>query len=100
MNKQEPIILHIDLGNQSVSNWIKENKYIIFSEILRYSRILLESKEEIVQALLISNLADNIVIILRKSDLDLTLDLAMEYFLSIEEYEKCAEARDLMFLNN
>lgn len=99
MNKQEPIILHIDLGNQSVSNWIKENKYIIFSEILRYSRILLESNEETVQALLISNLADNIVIILRKSDLDITLELAMEYFISIEEYEKCAEVRDLMFLN-
>lgn len=99
LNKQEPIILHIDLGNQSVSNWIKENKYIIFSEILRYSRILLESNEETVQALLISNLADNIVIILRKSDLDITLELAMEYFISIEEYEKCAEVRDLMFLN-
>lgn len=99
MDKQDPIILHIDLGNQSVSNWMKENKYIIFSEILRYARILLESNEEVVQAILISNLSDNIVIILRKSDLDITLELAMEYFLSIEEYEKCAEIRDLMFLN-
>ncbi len=99
MDKQDPIILHIDLGNQSVSNWMKENKYIIFSEILRYARILLESNEEVVQAILISNLSDNIVIILRKSDLDMTLELAMEYFLSIEEYEKCAEIRDLMFLN-
>jgi hypothetical protein len=95
LSKQDPIILHIDLGNQSVSNWIKENKYIIFSEIVRYCKILLESNEETVQALLISNLSDNIVIILKKSEIDLTLDMAMEYFMSIEEYEKCAEIRDL-----
>jgi hypothetical protein len=95
---REPIILHIDLGNQSLSTWIKENKYIIFSEILRYVRILLESDEESIQVLLISNLADNIVLIAKRDELDLTLNLAMGYFMEIEEYEKCAEIRDLMFL--
>jgi len=81
---REPIILHIDLGNQSLSTWIKENKYIIFSEILRYVRILLESDEESIQVLLISNLADNIVLIAKRDELDLTLNLAMEYFMEIE----------------
>jgi hypothetical protein len=95
---REPIILHIDLGNQSLSNWIKENKYIIFSEILRYIRILLESDEESIQVLLISNLADNIVLMAKRTEVELSLNLAMEYFMEIEEYEKCAEIRDLMFL--
>lgn len=96
--KHEPIILHIDLGNQSLSSWIKENKYIIFSEILRYIRILLESKEESIQVLLISNLADNIVLMIKRDEVSKSLNLAMEYFMGIEEYEKCAEIRDLMFL--
>ena len=96
--KREPIILHIDLGNQSISNWIKENKYIIFSEILRYIRILLESDEDSIQVLLISNLADNIVLMVKRTEVELSLNLAMEYFMEIEEYEKCAEIRDLMFL--
>jgi hypothetical protein len=95
---REPIILHIDLGNQSLSNWIKENKYIIFSEILRYIRILLESDEDSIQVLLISNLADNIVLMVKRTEVELSLNLAMEYFMEIEEYEKCAEIRDLMFL--
>ncbi len=95
---REPIILHIDLGNQSLSNWIKENKYIIFSEIIRYIRILLESDEDSIQVLLISNLADNIVLMVKRTEVELSLNLAMEYFMEIEEYEKCAEIRDLMFL--
>ena len=96
--KHEPIILHIDLGNQSLSTWIRENKYIIFSEILRYVRMLLESDEDSIQVLLISNLSDNIVLIVKRDEVDLTLKLSMEYFMEIEEYEKCAEIRDLMFL--
>lgn len=96
--KHEPIILHIDLGNQSLSIWIRENKYIIFSEILRYVRMLLESDEDSIQVLLISNLSDNIVLIVKRDEVDLTLKLSMQYFMEIEEYEKCAEIRDLMFL--
>ena len=40
--KSEPIILHIDLGNQSVSEWLKENRFIIFSELVRYSEKMLK----------------------------------------------------------
>ena len=31
-----------------------------------------------------------------KEELPITLGKAMEYFLSIEEYEKCAKVRDLI----
>jgi phage antirepressor YoqD-like protein len=56
-----PIILHIDLGNQSLTSWLKENKYIIHSELVRYCQILLENDLEYVQAIMVSNLSDNVV---------------------------------------
>ena len=55
--KAEPIILHIDLGNQSVSNWLKENRYIIFSEIVRYSEKLIKENLDTIQAIMVSNLS-------------------------------------------
>jgi hypothetical protein len=96
--KNEPLILHIDLGNQSVSNWLRENKYIIFSELVRYADKLIKDDLELIQAIMVSNLADNIVFILKRENVDLMLDKAMEYFMSIEEYEKCAEIRNLYIL--
>jgi len=95
---KEPLILHIDLGNQSLTNWIKENKYVIHSELIRYSEKMIIGEFEILQAILVSNLVDNVVFILKKDSLDLTLKKAMDYFLSIEEYEKCAKIRDLEYL--
>ena len=94
----EPIILHIDLGTESVSSWLKRNQYIIFSELIRYSEILLKNKLSFVQAILVSNLNDNIVFIIKKENVKLTLDKAMDFFMDVEEYEKCAEIRDLYIL--
>ena len=93
-----PIILHIDLGNQSLSSWLKENKYIIHSELIRYSEILIKEKKESVQAIMVSNLSDNIVFLVKKENIEVTLQRAMEYFLSIEEYEQCSKIRDLQKL--
>jgi len=45
---------------------------------------------------MVSNLSDNIVFIIKKDNVKLTLDKAMDYFLEIEEYEKCSEIRDLL----
>ena len=94
----QPIILHIDLGNQSLSNWLKDNRYVIYSELVRYSEKLINERLELVQAILVSNLADNIVFIIKQDNVDLTLNKAMEYFLSIEEYEQCAKIRNLFIL--
>ena len=96
--KSDPIILHIDLKNQSVYSWLRQNKYTIFSELIRYSKKLLEEKLNHIQAILISNHSDNIVFILKKENIKLTLDKAMDFFMDIEEYEKCAEIRDLYIL--
>ena len=94
----QPIILHIDLGNQSLSRWLKDNRYVIYSELIRYSAKLINEQLELVQAILVSNLADNIVFIIKKDNVELTLNKAMEYFLSIEEYEQCAKIRNLFIL--
>ena len=96
--KENPIILHIELGNQSVYEWLKENQYVIFSELIRYSKKLLDENLDMVQAIMVSNLSDNIVFIIKKDNVKLTLDKAMEYFMEMEEYEKCAEIRDLDIL--
>ena len=96
--KETPIILHIELGNQSVYNWLKENQYVIFSELVRFSKKLLNEKLDFVQAIMVSNLSDNIVFIIKRDNVKLTLDKAMEYFMDMEEYEKCAEIRDLDIL--
>ena len=96
--KETPIILHIDLGNYSLSEWLHNNKYIIYSELLRFTKILLESKLDTLQAIMVSNLSDNIVFVLKRNNINITLNKAMDYFMSIEEYEKCAEIRDLNIL--
>ena len=96
--KGEPIILHIDLGNQSLTNWLKENQYIIFSELIRYSKKLLKENLTFIQAIMVSNLYDNIVFIIKRDNVKLTLDKAMDFFMDIEEYEKCVEIRDLYIL--
>jgi len=93
-----PTLLHIELGHQSIRNWIDKNQYIIFSEIIRYSEIMIKEKLQLVQAIMVSNGYDNIVFILKKENLDISLNKAMDYFLSIEEYEQCARIRNLFIL--
>jgi len=96
--KETPIILHIDLGNDSLREWLYYNKYIIYSELLRFTKILLEDGLDTLQAIMVSNLSDNIVFVLKRNNINITLNKAMDYFMSIEEYEKCAEIRDLNIL--
>jgi hypothetical protein len=96
--KEAPILLHINLGNQSLTNWLKENKYIIYSELIRYCKKLLTENLSSVQAIMVSNLNDNIVFLIKRDNVKLTLDKAMDFFIDIEEYEKCAEIRNLYIL--
>lgn len=93
-----PTLLHIELGSQSIQSWIQKNQYIIFSEIIRYSEIMVDDDLEFIQAIMISNPYDNIVFILKKENLNVSLNKAMDYFLSIEEYEQCARIRNLFIL--
>lgn len=92
------MILHIDLGNQSLTNWLRDNKFVIYSELLRFTEKLINEKLDMLQAIMVSNLADNIVFVLKRESIYITLNKAMEYFLSQEEFEKCAKIRDLQIL--
>lgn len=96
--KSEPTFLHIDLGNQSIVNWLKENKYIIHSELVRYAELLVKNDLEYIEAILLSNFSDNVIMIVQKDSMEITLKKAMDYFLSIEEYELCGKIRDLNIL--
>jgi hypothetical protein len=96
--KETPIILHIDLGTDSVTDWLKENQYVIFSELIRYSKKLIKENLNFIQAIMVSNIYDNIVFIIKRDNVKLTLDKAFDFFMDIEEYEKCAEIRDLNIL--
>ena len=93
-----PMILHIDLGNQSLTNWLRDNKYVIYSELLRFSEKLITEDLDMLQAIMVSNLADNIVFVIKRETVNITLKKAMEYFLEEEEFEKCAKIRDLQIL--
>ena len=83
--EQQPIILHIDLGNQSLTNWLKENKYVIYSELIRFTEKMYKDGLDSIQAIMVSNLADNIVFVVKKETTSITIKKAMEYFLSIED---------------
>jgi hypothetical protein len=93
-----PMILHIDLGNQSLTNWLRDNKYVVYSELVRFCEKMISENLDMLQAIMVSNLADNIVFVLKKETIHITLKKAMEYFLSEEEFEKCAKIRDLQIL--
>jgi protein-arginine kinase activator protein McsA len=47
---------------------------------------------------MVSNLADNIVFVIKRKTIHITLKKAMNFFLEEEEYEKCAKIRDLGIL--
>jgi predicted acyltransferase (DUF342 family) len=98
MIKSEPSMLHIDLGNQSLMSWLKENKYIIYSELVRYCEIIIKDNLESTEAIMVSNLSDNIVFLVKKENAKMTLEKAMEYFLSIEEYEQCDKIQNCLYL--
>lgn len=96
--KDMPIILHIELDGESISTWLRDNRYIIYSELIRYSEKLLTEDLQSIQAIMVSNEYDNLVFVLKKKNLNLTLNKCMEYFMEIEEYEKCAQIRNLYIL--
>lgn len=95
---QEAAILHIEIGNQSIIPWLIDNRYIIFSEMVRFSEKLIKNDLDYIYAVMISNTTENVVLIIRKDDVMLTLDKSMQYFLGEEEYEQCAKIRDLSIL--
>lgn len=94
----QPVVLHIELDNESILDWLKQNKFVVYSEIVRYAERLIQDRLESVQVMLIANLSENIVFIINRNDIQLTLEKAMKYFLSIEEYEQCSKIQELFIL--
>ncbi len=74
----KPMLLHIDIGNQSLVTWANNNKYIIHSELIRYCEKLIIGEFDIVEAIMISNLADNVVFMVSEKNVSDTLNKAMK----------------------
>lgn len=94
----QPIILHIDINNESLIDWLQSNKFILHSELVRYCEKLITQKLKEVQAVIVSSFSENIVFVIKEEDVKFTLQKAMDYFLSIEEYEQCSIINDLFIL--
>lgn len=94
----QPIILHIDINNESLIDWLQNNKFIVHSELVRYSEKLIKQNLKEVQAVIVSSLSENIVFVIKEEDVKFTLQKAMDYFLSVEEYEQCSIINNLLIL--
>jgi hypothetical protein len=66
--------------------------------LIRYSEKLIKNNLDEVQAVIVSSLSENVVFVIKKEDVKITLEKAMEYFLSIEEYEQCSIIKNLLIL--
>jgi Ni,Fe-hydrogenase III component G len=94
----QPIILHIDIQNDSLIDWLKNNKFIVYSELVRYAEKLIKENLKEIQAIIVASLSENVVFVIKEEDVELTLEKAMKYFLSIEEYEQCSIINNLLIL--
>jgi hypothetical protein len=103
----KPRKIEIDLGTP-IDKWADENRGVIMDSI--YSNVFdfIESKEDdrvilqitpkITQRSRIQKPTEipmNVDFIISKDDIDLTLRKMMEYYIDVEEYEKCAEIHKL-----
>ena len=103
----KPKKIEIDLGTP-IDKWADENRGVIMDSI--YSNVFdfIESKEDdrvilqitpkITQRSRIQKPTEipmNVDFIISKDDIDLTLRKMMEYYIDVEEYEKCAEIHKL-----
>jgi len=103
----KPKKIQIEIGTP-IEKWADENKGVIMDSI--YSNVFdfIESKEDDRIVLQITpkinqrsriqkpmEIPMNVDFIISKDDIDLTLGKMMEYYIEVEEYEKCAEIHKL-----
>lgn len=103
----KPRKIQIEIGTP-IEKWADENRGVIMDSI--YSNVFdfIESKEDDRIVLQItpklnqrsriqkpSEIPMNVDFIISKDDIDLTLQKMLEYYIEVEEYEKCAEIHKL-----
>ena len=78
--------------------FLKKNKWVIHSLIVDGVKKAYEEKLESITVFRIINTVSNFVMTseLKKDDWIDSLSKSMDYFVSIEEYEKCKEIKDLI----
>lgn len=99
----KPKKIQIDLGTP-IEKWADANKGVIMDSIYsnvfdfikskEENRIILEITPKISQRSRIQNYTEqltNVHFIISRDDINLTLEKMLEYYVDVEEYEKCAE---------
>lgn len=103
----KPKKIEIDF-NTPIDKWADENRGVIMDSIYSNLFDFIESKEDdrvilqimpkITQRSRIQKPTEipmNVDFIISKDDIDLTLHKMLEYYIEVEEYEKCAEIHKL-----
>lgn len=99
----KPKKIEIDLGTP-IDKWADENRGVIMDSIYYNLSEFIESQEDdrvILQVIPTMNQRNrvqnsieppmNVDFIISKDDIDLTIKKVLDYYIEIEEYEKCAE---------
>jgi hypothetical protein len=103
----KPKKIEIDF-NTPIDKWADENRGVIMDSIYSNLFDFIESKEDDRVILQIvpkinqrsriqkpTEIPMNVDFVISKDDIDLTLHKMLEYYIEVEEYEKCAEIHKL-----
>ena len=87
--------VHLD-SFEEMSDYLRSNKESFFGLIIEGVKQCIEDGVELIDIIHFFVKDTKIVIQVKKDDWNTTLLLALEYFESVEDYEKCIEIKNLI----
>jgi len=87
--------VHLD-SFEEMSDYLRNNKESFFGLIIEGVKQCIEDGVELIDIIHFFVKDTKIVIQVKKDDWNTTLLLALEYFESVEDYEKCIEIKNLI----
>lgn len=87
--------VHLD-SFEDMSNYLRSNKESFFGLIIEGVKQCMGDGIELIDIIHFFVKDTKIVIQVKKDDWNTTLSLALEYFESVEDYEKCIEIKNLI----
>jgi len=81
---------------EEMSDYLKTNKELFFGLIIEGVKQSIKDEIELIDIIHFFVKDTKIVIQVKKDDWNTTLSMALEYFESVEDYEKCMEIKTLI----
>jgi len=81
---------------EEMSDYLKTNKELFFGLIIEGVKQSIKDEIELIDIIHFFIKDTKIVIQVKKDDWNATLSMALEYFESVEDYEKCMEIKTLI----